>query len=58
MLKNLKQFAITKEQQVTVFGGNTGGTGGTVGTGGNGGGDGGGNGGDLTDSCDPNVEIC
>ena len=45
MLENLKQFAITKEQQTTVFGGTTGG-------GGNDGGD------DLTDNCDPNVEVC
>ncbi|TCP27933.1 hypothetical protein EV195_10192 [Tenacibaculum skagerrakense] len=65
MLENLKQFAITKEQQTTVFGGELccgktgGGSGG--GQGGNGitgGGSGGGQGGDLTDNCDPNVEVC
>ena len=44
MLENLKQFAITKEQQVTVFCGDTGG--------------GGNDGGDFADNCDPNVEVC
>ena len=55
MLENLKQFAITKEQQTSVFGGELccGKNGGS-----NGGGSTGGDGGDLTDNCDPNVEVC
>ena len=59
MLENLKQFAITKEQQTTVFGGTTGDGGNDGGDGITGGGSGGNTGGeDLTDNCDPNVEVC